>query len=72
MFPLYVTLRVLILSLAATIVVLILKYIFIHFDLRPIELGSLHSAIVSGATFVIGFLLSATIADYKESEQVGS
>lgn len=51
---------------------MVLKYIFIYFDLRPIELGSLHSAIVSGATFVIGFLLSATIADYKESERIPS
>lgn len=69
---LYITLRVLLLSLAATAIVLVLKYIFIYFDLRPIELGSLHSAIVSGATFVIGFLLSATIADYKESERIPS
>jgi len=52
--------------------VLLLKSITIHFALRPIDLGSLHSAIVSGATFVIGFLLSATIADYKESERIPS
>jgi hypothetical protein len=61
---------VLLWALGATAVVLLLKTITIHFDLRPIDLGSLHSAIVSGATFVIGFLLSATIADYKESERI--
>ncbi len=59
-------------SLAATAVVSVIKYCFIYFDLRPIELGSLHSAVVSSATFVIGFLLSATIADYKESERIPS
>lgn len=62
----------LLLSLAATAVVSVIKYCFIYFDLRPIELGSLHSAVVSSATFVIGFLLSATIADYKESERIPS
>lgn len=68
----YILFRVLLFSLAATALVVILKAITIHFDLRPIDLGSLHSAIVSGATFVIGFLLSATIADYKESERIPS
>lgn len=62
----------LLLSIAATALVVIAKAVTIHFDLRPIDLGSLHSAIVSGATFVIGFLLSATIADYKESERIPS
>ena len=68
----YVLFRVLLLSLAATALVIVAKTITIHFNLRPIDLGSLHSAIVSGATFVIGFILSATIADYKESERIPS
>lgn len=68
----FVTFRVLLLSLVATTLVLIFKSITIYLDLRPIDLGSLHSAIVSGATFVIGFILSATIADYKESERIPS
>lgn len=33
-------------------------------------LGSLHTGVVSGTFFVLGFLLSATIADYKESERI--
>ena len=68
----YIVFRVLILSIAITALVIVAKAITIYFDLRPIDLGSLHSAIVSGATFVIGFLLSATIADYKESERIPS
>ena len=68
----YIHYRVLLLSLTATALVIAVKAVTIYFDLRPIDLGSLHSAIVSGATFVIGFLLSATIADYKESERIPS
>lgn len=33
-------------------------------------MGTLHSAAISGVIFVIGFLLSATIADYKEAERI--
>lgn len=40
----------------------------LHFE--PIEQSSLHNGLVSSAIFVIGFLLSATIADYKESERI--
>ena len=71
--PQFITLfRILFISLAATIFVVALKYFFNLLGWHPIELGSLHSAVVSGATFVIGFLLSATIADYKESERIPS
>lgn len=37
---------------------------------EPVEQSSLHNSVVSSVTFVIGFLLSATIADYKESERI--
>lgn len=46
------------------------KYVLHYFELEPIELGSLHGSVISGVVFVIGFLLSATIADYKESERI--
>ena len=64
--------RILLISTAATLLIVSLKHIFNMYGWHPIELGSLHSAMVSGATFVIGFLLSATIADYKESERIPS
>jgi hypothetical protein len=64
--------RILLIATGATAIVIGLKYLTTSFDWRPIELGSLHSAVVSGATFVIGFILSATIADYKESERIPS
>lgn len=46
------------------------KYILHHFGFEIIELGSLHNSAISGVIFVIGFLLSATIADYKEAERI--
>ena len=57
-------------AFAAGATVVIAKY-FIHlYNFEPIEQSSLHNGVISSATFVIGFLLSATIADYKESERI--
>lgn len=70
--PFFTLFRILLIATGATAIIIGLKYLTISFDWRPIELGSLHSAVVSGATFVIGFILSATIADYKESERIPS
>jgi len=50
--------------------VVIIKFIFHDLGWEPIEQSSLHNGVLSSATFVIGFLLSATIADYKESERI--
>lgn len=50
--------------------VVAIKYMFHYFGWEPIEQSSLHNGVISSATFVIGFLLSATIADYKESERI--
>lgn len=68
----FVSFRITFIALGFTLLVLVCKFLTMTYDLRPIELGSLHSAVVSGATFVIGFILSATIADYKESERIPS
>jgi len=50
----------------------VVKYIFHQIEWEPIEQTSLHNSVISSVTFVIGFLLSATIADYKESERIPS
>lgn len=55
-----------------TAFIVILKYIFHNLGWEPIEQTSLHNSVISSVTFVIGFLLSATIADYKESERIPS
>lgn len=59
-------------ALFATALVVIVKYIFHAMSWEFIEQSSLHNSVVSSVTFVIGFLLSATIADYKESERIPS
>lgn len=62
--------RIAFFSLILTLGLLGLKFIFHDFHLELIVLGSLHSSAISGVIFVIGFLLSATIADYKEAEKI--
>lgn len=50
--------------------IVVVKYILRQYHLEIIPQSSLHNSVVSSAVFVIGFLLSATIADYKESERM--
>lgn len=64
------TYRIFFISVVAAGLVVAAKYILHYFELEPITLGSLHGSVISGVVFVIGFLLSATIADYKESERI--
>lgn len=62
--------RLFIISLLITAVIVIGKYILHQFGWEIIVLGSLHTSMVAGTIFVIGFLLSTTMADYKESERI--
>lgn len=57
-------------AVGAALAVLPIKYLMHHFNLEFIEQTSLHNSVVSSAIFVLGFVLSATIADYKESERI--
>lgn len=57
-------------ALAATLLLVAIKYTLHAFGLEIIEQTSLHNSVVSSVIFVIGFLLTATIADYKESERI--
>ena len=59
----YIKYRILILATLVAVVVVAIKYMFHYFNWEPIQQSS-------SAIFVIGFLLSATIADYKESERI--
>lgn len=54
----------------STAVIIVIKNYLHSKGLEPIEQSSLHNGVISSATFVIGFLLSATISDYKESERI--
>lgn len=57
-------------ALIATVVVVIGKYILHLLGFEPIEQTSLHNSMISSVIFVMGFVLSATITDYKESERI--
>lgn len=53
--------------IAATIVA---KFAMHHLGWDDVELNTLHSGLVGGNIFLIGFLLSGTLSDYKESERI--
>lgn len=62
--------RIFIISLIITGLLIGAKYMLHSWELEPIVLGTLHGSAISGVIFVIGFILSATIADYKEAERI--
>lgn len=62
--------RILIIALIVTFAVVVAKYLLHMINFEPIAQTSLHNSVISSAIFVIGFVLSATIADYKESERI--
>lgn len=62
--------RIFFFSLGAVVLITGLKYCMHVWGWELIRLGSLHTSVITAAFFVIGFLLSATIADYKESEKI--
>lgn len=63
-------LRIFIIAGCASLIVVSIKYVLHAFNLEIIEQSSLHNSVASGVFFVLGFILSATIADYKESEKI--
>ena len=62
--------RIFLIALAATLILVTIKYTLHYFNLEIIEQTSLHNSVISSVIFVIGFVLTATIADYKESERI--
>lgn len=64
------TLRVFFIAFIFTILVIAIKYTLHKLGWEPIAQTSLHNAMVSSVIFVMGFVLSATISDYKESERI--
>lgn len=65
-----IKLRIFLIALAVTVGAVLVKYSLHALGWEPIEQTSLHNSVVSSVIFVIGFVLSATIADYKESERI--
>ena len=52
------------------VVVLLAKLVINHFDWDTVQLNPLHTGLVAGNIFLIGFLLSGTLTDFKESERL--
>jgi len=59
-------------ALICALIIVGLKMLLHRQDWEIIEQSSLHNGVLSSVTFVLGFLLSATIVDYKESERIPS
>ena len=50
----------------------VLKYLAHSFGLEMMELNALFTSLVAGTIFLIGFLVSGVLSDYKESEKIPS
>jgi len=50
--------------------ILILKLLFHKFGLEFISLNALFTSLIAATTFLIGFLITGVISDYKESEKI--
>jgi hypothetical protein len=58
--------------LPLVLLVAILKFLSHRFGLEVMELNALFTSLVAGTIFLIGFLISGVLTDYKESEKIPS
>jgi hypothetical protein len=54
------------------IIIAIFKLFFHKYGLEVMELNALFTSLVAGTIFLIGFLISGVLSDYKESEKLPS
>lgn len=59
-------------TLPLVAVIILLKFLAHYYDYEFLALNSLFTAIVSANIFLIGFLISGVLVDYKESEKLPS
>ncbi len=57
-------------TLPFILVIIFLKFVAHYFSYEFLTLNSLFTAIISANIFLIGFLISGTLVDYKESEKI--
>lgn len=50
--------------------ILLVKALFHHYELEMMELNALFTSLVGATIFLIGFLISGVLSDYKESEKI--
>jgi len=54
------------------VLVAFLKFLSHHFGFEIMELNALFTSLVAGTIFLIGFLITGVLSDYKESEKIPS
>lgn len=54
------------------IIILIIKYFIEFFNYDILQFSALFTAIISANIFLISFLISGVLSDYKESEKIPS
>lgn len=52
------------------VLIFFLKLLFHEFNLEFISLNALFTSLIAATTFLIGFLITGVISDYKESEKI--
>ncbi len=57
-------------AILIVIIIIILKFIAHVFDLEFLTINNLFSGIIAANVFLMGFLLSGVLSDYKESEKI--
>lgn len=57
-------------SIVLVLLIVLVKVVLSHFGWEFISTSALLTSIISGSIFVLGFILSGTYRDYKESEYV--
>ncbi len=50
----------------------VLKFVFHYFKIEVMDLNPLFTSLVAGTIFIIGFLVTGVLSDYKESEKIPS
>jgi hypothetical protein len=58
--------------LPLVVIVVAFKFVAHNYDFEVMELNALFTSLVAGTIFLIGFLISGVLSDYKESEKLPS
>lgn len=67
---LYIKWKILLQVLPIITAILLVKALFHHYELEMMELNALFTSLVGATIFLIGFLISGVLSDYKESEKI--
>ena len=62
--------KILIKSLPILLIIILIKIVVHYFDYEIMELNALFTSLVGATIFLIGFLISGVLSDYKESEKI--